>query len=86
MDQEISNNEKTPLLGTEQPTLENHRTCDVPVYENKPNGPSPLSRSFSTDSNQFGSTAVISYHNICYSVATKQKGIKKERQIIKNLR
>ena len=86
MDQEISNDEKTPLLGTEQPTLENHRTCDVPVYENKPNGPSPLSRSFSTDSNQFESTAVISYHNICYSVATKQKGIKKERQIIKNLR
>ncbi|XP_068705130.1 broad substrate specificity ATP-binding cassette transporter ABCG2-like [Montipora foliosa] len=86
MDQEISSNEKTPLLGTEHPTLENHRTHDVPVYDTKPNGPSPLSRSFSTDSNQFGSTTVISYHNICYSVTTKEKGIKKERQIIKNLR
>ncbi|XP_068738261.1 broad substrate specificity ATP-binding cassette transporter ABCG2-like [Montipora capricornis] len=85
MNQEISSNEKTPLLGTEQPTLENHRTHDVPVYDTKPNGPSPLSRSFSTDSNQFGSTTVISYHNICYSVTTKEKGIKKERQIIKNL-
>ena len=30
MNQEISNNEKTALLGTEQRTLENHRTCDVP--------------------------------------------------------
>ncbi|XP_068691282.1 broad substrate specificity ATP-binding cassette transporter ABCG2-like [Montipora foliosa] len=85
MDQEISSNEKTPLLGTEHPTLENHRTHDVPVYDTKPNGPSPLSRSFSTDSSQFGSTTVISYHNICYSVTTKEKGIKKERQIIKNL-
>ncbi|XP_068750941.1 broad substrate specificity ATP-binding cassette transporter ABCG2-like [Montipora capricornis] len=85
MDQEISSNEKTPLLGTEHPTLENHRTHDVPVYDTKPNGPSPLSRSFSTDSSQFGSTAVISYHNICYSVTAKEKGIKKERQIIKNL-
>ncbi|XP_068691451.1 broad substrate specificity ATP-binding cassette transporter ABCG2-like isoform X2 [Montipora foliosa] len=85
MDQEISSNEKTPLLGTEHPTLENHRTHDVPVYDTKPNGPSPLSQSFSTDSNQFGSTTVISYHNICYSVTTKEKGIKKERQIIKNL-
>ncbi|XP_068752637.1 broad substrate specificity ATP-binding cassette transporter ABCG2-like isoform X1 [Montipora capricornis] len=85
MDQEISSNEKTPLLGTEHPTLENHRTHDVPVYDTKPNGPSPLSRSFSTDSNQFGSTTVISCHNICYSVTTKEKGIKKERQIIKNL-
>ncbi|XP_068750972.1 broad substrate specificity ATP-binding cassette transporter ABCG2-like [Montipora capricornis] len=38
-----------------------------------------------SNSNQFGSTTVISYHNICYSVTTKEKGIKKERQIIKNL-
>ena len=60
MDQEISSNEKTPLLGTEQATLENHRTRDVPVYDTKPNGPSPLSRSFSTDSNQFGSTRGLS--------------------------
>ena len=82
----ISSNEETPLLGTEQTTFKNHRACDTPMYDDKPMEHSQLSQSFSDDSDQQGGEAVISYHNICYSITTKEKGVKKEREIIKNLR
>lgn len=81
----ISSNEETPLLGTEQTTFKNHRRCDTPMYDDKPMEHSQLSQSFSDDSDQQGREAVISYHNICYSITTKEKGVKKEREIIKNL-
>ncbi|KAK2560544.1 Broad substrate specificity ATP-binding cassette transporter ABCG2, partial [Acropora cervicornis] len=71
--------------GTEQTTLKNHRACDTPMYDDKPMEQSQLSQSFSDDSDQLGREAVISYHNICYSITTKEKGVKKEREIIKNL-
>lgn len=86
MAHDISSNEQTPLLGTEQTALKNHRACDMPMSDDKPMDHSQLSQSFSDDSDQLGKEAVISYHNICYSITTKEKGVKKEREIIKNLR
>ena len=85
----MSNNGRTPLLQREENSFENH------LYEGdgnsraicKDTSHSTLSWSFSAESGQYaGGGAVISYHDICYSIRTKQKGIKKEKQIIRNLR
>ena len=84
----MSENGRTPLLQREENSFENH------LYEGdgnsramyKDTSHSTLSRSFSAESGQYGGGAAISYHNICYSITTKEKGVKTEKEIIKNLR
>lgn len=82
----MTSSEKTPLLQSAENVLgSHHEVNNTPHAVQKNASHSTLSRSFSNESGQFGG-AVISYHDICYSITTKQKGVKTERKIIKNLR
>lgn len=87
-------NGKTPLLhaqenpsdGEEKCHSESARQKHITVSNSKS---SFISRSFSaeSESSQFGDGAtLISYHDVGYTVYTKEKGIKTEKHIIKNLR
>ena len=83
----MTDNGKTPLLQAKENSFENQgeeEDNSGAMYKHASN--STISRSFSAESGQFGDGAVISYHDICYSIETKEKGVRREKQIIKNLR
>lgn len=84
----MSSNGRTPLLQKEETSFENRDEEEAnsrAMYKHSIH--SSFSRSFSAESGQFGAGgAVISYHDICYSISTKEKGVTKEKPIIKHLR
>lgn len=87
-------NGKTPLLHAHENPFDGEEKCQSDSARQKhitvSNSKSSfISRSFSaeSESSQFGDGAtLISYHDVGYTVYTKEKGIKTEKHIIKNLR
>ena len=88
-------NGKTPLLLVQENPFDGEEKCHSDSARQKhitvSNSKSSFigSRSFSaeSESSQFGDGAtLISYHDVGYTVYTKEKGIKTEKHIIKNLR
>ena len=81
----MSSNGRTPLLHAEENSFDREED-NADNFQVKHVSNSSLNRSFSAESGQFGDGAIISYHDLCYSVRTKVRGVKTEKQIIKNLR
>ncbi|KAJ7372887.1 ATP-binding cassette sub- G member 2 [Desmophyllum pertusum] len=80
---DISCSGRTPLFHAEENCFENqHEAEDNTACKHV--GRRSMSFSSSTESGHDSGT-VISYHNICYSINTKVKGVNTKKQIIKNL-
>ena len=70
---------RTPLLYAQENSFDGEEDAAITSHNH-------VSQSFSAESGEFGGGAVISYHDISYSVKTKVRGVQTEKQIIKNLR